>query len=133
MANKKCQKCGATITRIDDEDKCLSCGHVNMSIAQRKKFYLANAVEILQDIKALGPNVAARKWDIPLGSIRGLRDRLISKFPLLEQQKPAIERDPPGDKQLPQLPAWSDTWPEAVQILWLQVWLCLATRNDKES
>jgi len=103
-----------------------------MTQSQRRKFYLDNAVDILRDIKEIGPSKAARKWDIPKGSILGVRDRLISKFPLLEEQKPAIERDPPGDNQLPQLPAWSDTWPEAVQILWLKLWLCLATRKEKE-
>ena len=131
MVNKKCLKCGGTTTKIDDEDKCLSCGHVNMTQTQRRRFYLDNATEILRDIKVLGPSGAARKWDIPKGSILGVRDRLISKFPLLEEQKPAIERDPPGNKQLPQMPTWSDTWPEAVQVLWLNAWLYLATREDK--
>jgi len=103
-----------------------------MTPAQRRKFYLDNAVDILKDIKELGPSKAARKWDIPKGSILGVRGRLISKFPLLEEQKPPEERHPQGDNQLPQLPAWSDTWPEAVQILWLQAWLYLATRKDNE-
>jgi len=131
LTTNKCQKCGNLITRIDGEDKCLSCGYVNVTTAQRSKFYLDNAKDILKDVKEMGPAKTARKWDIPLGSIGGLRNRLTSKFPLLEEQKPAIERDPQGDKQLPPLPVWSDTWPEAVQLLWLNAWLYLATRTGK--
>lgn len=120
-----CIRCGGSLSRVDGAIKCIACGWEATTAQERHRFYVEHKEAIIKDIKELGPKATREKWQIPSGTMTGLK----SKWRILPEQLRPDERPEPKLEHLPQLPPWNDNWTPEVQIKWLDIFLHLATRG----
>lgn len=114
---QKCPKCGSRMVTVRGRWTCLLCSTEKRTIPESHKFYEVNREEITADLRRLGRDATSRKWKITAGSFSKLRRRWGVAKPRARRTPAAV----PADNHVPGLPAWSDSWPEAVQLKWLEI------------
>ena len=124
----KCLKCGGKVLRDCSELRCLNCGMEWKSPREKTAWYDSNREDILKDVRELGQAKACGKWLIPKGSL----SRLLSRWTEVTPENPVPVRTPTANVMLPGLPAFSDSWPETVQIKWLETYLAILIYRTKE-
>jgi len=145
-----CSRCGGSLIRDNGAIKCLMCGREATDNLTLGRFYQLEKPNILKDIKEIGPKATRLKWQIPSGTFFRMRERW---EPLDEQLPPAMrlarnkgkavplpapeqipieQGEPESNGILPRLPVWQDTWPEAIQVRWLDIWIYLATKDERK-
>jgi len=99
-----------------------------INIRAKSKFYKDNKAAIVADLLRLGKPATCKQWGIAKSTL----PRLINKW--LTPEQIALVNDPefPGSKrktrhvaedcQLPEFPAFSDTWDLTVQLKWLEIY-----------
>jgi hypothetical protein len=140
IIDSKCKKCGGTITSDGGNPKCINCGYEPLEmpapdvlkqvrivdvvekrpdqLQKRRQWYKKHKAEIKADIAQLGFRPAAEKWGYPYQMTGLFSDkRRVKKALPAEDQK--VDHK---DRELPGLPVFTDSWPENVQIKWLEVW-----------
>jgi len=146
----RCAVCGGTLFTEDGVRKCLACSREIRAYAAKKVFYDYNQAAILDSIKSQGRPKTTIAWRIP-GSTLSYLVRRWSKNDdkppapgpdTTEEASPEIIKEipeklsdhhkPPARAELPALPAWSDTWSEPVKLKWLEIWLYLEIKNNRE-
>jgi len=91
----------------------------NLTRQQKFLWYENNKTQILADIIAIGLKKTRRKWNIPSGTFTALKKRWFG--PQSTQDYIAEKKLHPAN-ELPQFPAFSDSWMPTVQIKWLEVY-----------
>ncbi len=122
----RCPTCNGTYTVDNGENKCLSCSRGLRNNRQLSRYYIHNKEAILAAVKRDGQSMASMALKIPKTTLYGLVNRW-SKDALLP---PAPGADNHNALVLPPLPVWSDTWPEATQVAWLEIYRVIL--NSKE-
>ena len=121
-------------------NKCMACSRAIKGIGDKHLYYLKNKPAILADINLAGQTKARKKWLIPSGTLTGLLRRwerngspVPAPAPAADELKsegvittptPRIKAPAPapGDNGSRELPAWSNDWPEAVMLKWLEIY-----------
>lgn len=81
-----------------------------------------NKERILADITAFGRTMTSRKWGLPKTTLWGLYNKSLEHKPRAAPGPAATNSKKPP---LPALPPFSDSWPEATQVKWLEVYRSL--------
>jgi len=102
--------------------KCIHCGQEGVSAPERHRYIMAHKEEILADLEQLGREKTCTKWRIARSTLWGLERKSAELF---KSTNPVPAADPIKNG-LPPLPAFSDSWPAAVQKKWLDVYQVLA-------
>jgi len=113
----KCPKCGSGMVTIRGRWTCLLCNTETRTRAETHEFYEVNKQDIQVDLRQLGRAATLKKWRIPEGSLAKLSRRWGISTPRT-RRAPALAS---ADNLVPGLPPWSDDWPEAVQLKWLEI------------
>ena len=92
----------------------------NMVHNKMTAWYIEHKAQILADIKRFGELKTRRKWAIPTGSWSMLMKRFGCRPGAADQVKHEVSLD-----ILPAFPAFSDSWPEQVQLAWLEAYRAL--------
>uniref|UniRef100_A0A6M3Y2F8 Uncharacterized protein n=1 Tax=viral metagenome TaxID=1070528 RepID=A0A6M3Y2F8_9ZZZZ len=124
----KCPKCKSTMHQEYGVWRCLNDSEEIEDNYARHQFYEKNKDQIIADYQAGGPRQLEAKWNMGGPAWFHLRKRWgVAKLGNRARPVPAapINGSPP-------LPAWSDTWPESVQLAWLGIWISLTETKRKE-
>ena len=93
-----------------------------LSFRERHACLEQNKERILADMSALGFPKASQKWGLPKSTLHGLYKKWLEhKAPAAPGPLATGSNKPP----LPALPPFSDSWPEATQVKWLEVYRSL--------
>lgn len=145
--NLVCPDCGALAFKQKDKDpfnetegsaiqiiKPAKAVWDGMSIRARSKWYQERRELITADIQKMGQHAARLKWDVPIGTWSRMKRFVKPEVPKPKRHaRPSKDHldntyfdDEPQIIELPKLPAWSDDWPETVQLQWLKNYKALA-------
>ena len=113
----KCRRCNGNMTDDEDGSRCLLCGRPPLGKIELSDYYLQHRDEITADFQRLGNQPTRKKWAIPSSTFQGLLIRWGIWEGKQRQAKPASG----ANGSQPAFPAFNDTWPEAVQLKWLEV------------
>ena len=128
-----CKDCGALLLLDSNKDPfsdntptILKPGQEQwkaLSLRERHACLDQNKERILADITAFGRSNTSHKWGLPKTTLSGLYQKWLGhEAPAAPRPVAASSKTPPP---LPALPAFSDSWPEATQVKWLEVYRSL--------
>jgi hypothetical protein len=125
--NYICSMCGAVGARDLAKDPLSQNGILvirpgkedltKMTHHEIRAWYTRHKPLILADIKQLGTKKTRHKWQIPSGTWSKLLLRFGQRPGAAEPAKHKASSD-----TLPPFPEFSDSWPESVQLGWLEVY-----------
>ncbi len=78
MPLKKCPRCKGSLAPDDGQLKCINCGRIAQSTAERHKFHEEHKAEMLADADKLGAVAMRKKWRIPATSWQQLKARWLA-------------------------------------------------------
>lgn len=87
-----------------------------LSHRERSLWFEENKQRLLGDVKKYGYSLARKKWEIAGGTWTNLMVRW--GIALVGETKPKYQ----VGKFMPQLPDFSNDWPESVQLKWLEIY-----------
>lgn len=113
----KCPKCHTQMILEYGTWKCLNDSEEITSLVAKRQFYEEHKDEIIKDYQEKGSKYLTEAYGITSSTWFSLRKRW--NVELMSRGTRPISVSANGDK--PPLPAWSDTWPEAVQLKYLDI------------
>lgn len=98
------------------------------ALTRMQKFiwYEDHREQILHDFGTLGNTKTLKRWGISAATFNGLKKRWLGEDYIPYDRRGTL----PAGLQLPQLPDFSDNWPESTQVKWLEVFEQLC-KGDK--
>lgn len=124
----RCPHCGGTLFIEDGVNKCLACSREVEGPQAMYRYYEYNKEAIMASMEEVGIKKTTVKWKIPPGSIEKLRRRW-SKNGTPEPGQAIL---PDGSAGPYGLPPWSDSWPYAVMLQWLEYWFYFKIKEKEE-
>lgn len=124
----KCPTCGGDLFLEDDVPKCFACSRFIRTNPQKTAYYNANKEAILADVATRGRPTALDSWHITGSTFHNLKKRWDRNGSPPPDPPPA----PAGRYVFPELPVFSDSWPEEVQLRWLDTYREILSSSKKE-
>lgn len=114
----KCPKCNASMHLDHGVWHCFNDSEEIRDIPNKHQFFEQHKEEIIATYQAGGSRALKEKWDIQSSTWFWLRNRW--KVPLLSRKSRAVA--PAENGRFPELPPFSNDWPETVQLKWMDIW-----------
>jgi len=90
---------------------------------EKHRWYEKHKDDIVRDLLTKGRTFTRHKWKIPSPSIFVLEQRWLTAEQIAQVEKTTTTEFIAVDNgQLPEFPKFGDTWPEAVQLKWLEIY-----------
>ena len=136
----RCYKCNGEMKIKEGVRICSSCGWRFERWLDARKFYDHNKEAIIESLREIGRPKTEEAWGIAHSTMSQLLKRWQKEDPTLKlpkakqgrqkQEKPVKKAPAPAPRPartpdkaaLPELPAFSDSWPMLVQIEWLKTY-----------
>jgi len=96
-----------------------------MTRTERHNFVESHRAEILKDVETLGRIGTMQKWQIPASSLPSY----FVRWRVHTRTYRPVPSPASNGHQLPELPAWKDSWEPDVQRTWLETYQILLAKT----